>query len=90
MCVCVISSQVHRFARREKKGAHLRHVADGHQVAGGRQVEAVHLVLHAAGDLAVATAKVGHHQRRRPGGKQTRVSEFLRLLKYWEENRNRR
>lgn len=47
--------------------AHAGHVADGHELTGGRQVEAVHLVLHAASDLAVAAAEVRHHERGRPG-----------------------
>lgn len=55
-----------RFSTRIS-GAHVGHVADRHELTGGYQVEAVHLVLHAASDLAVATAEVRHHERGRSG-----------------------
>ncbi|TNN62976.1 hypothetical protein EYF80_026785 [Liparis tanakae] len=56
-------------AARKQRRTHLGHVADGDVFAGGRQVEAVHFVLHAARDLTVATAEVCNHQRGRSGGK---------------------
>lgn len=70
---------VTQSCRPGKKAAHLRHVAHGHQVADGRQVEAVHLILHAAGDLAVAAAEVRNHQRRRPRRETDRVSLRLEI-----------
>lgn len=60
--VLTITQIVLRFSTRIS-GAHVGHVADGHELTGGCQVEAVHPVLHAASDLAVATAKVRHHER---------------------------
>lgn len=69
---CVTASRFHRVAgrasRRDGNATHFSHVADGHQLADGRQVEAVHLVLHAARYLAVATAEVCDHQGLRPAG----------------------
>lgn len=64
-----------------EKATHFSHVADGHQLADGRQVEAVHLVLHAARYLTVATAEVCDHQRRRPAGKE--MCDFTAL--YWDD-----
>lgn len=67
-----VSSQLHRAAGLKeptgKTATYFSHVADSHQLANGRQVEAVHFVLDAARYLTVAAAKVGHHQRRRPAG----------------------
>ena len=57
-------------------GAHVGHVADCHELTGGCQVEAVHLVLHAASDLAVTTAKVRHHE----GGRSRGHERTLELL----------
>lgn len=56
-----------RDSAKGQGGAHVGHVADRHKLTGGRQVKAVHSVLHAASDLAVAAAEVRHHQRGRSG-----------------------
>lgn len=70
-----VTQIVLRFGTRIS-GAHVGHVADRHELTGGCQVEAVHLVLHTASDLAVATAEVRHHERGR-SGRHDRILELV-------------
>lgn len=61
-----------RYEVTEQEGTHIGHVTDCGELAGGSQVEAVHLVLHTARYFTIATAEVCHHQRRRSATDHTK------------------